>query len=280
MIRTIVALLAIWPATALAADAPRSFETRVIMSGHSLTDPIPVPLAAMVRSMGHADPVIRASTIPGSPMDWRWKNAPGHGAPDARADIGRFDVLVLTERTPLSRTIKWHDSPDMALKWARHAWENGSDGKGAATVLYATWPEIDTGPGTPNPYDDPDGDLTLLERLPKELADWERIVDHVNANRPSAMPQMRLIPGPLLIGGAAKAIAAGEAPGLEAVSDLFSDAIHLNERGAYLVALAHYAVVYGRDPRELPEEGADVEMKAWMQDFVWATLKGYERAGL
>jgi|GEM_PF-6681244 len=44
------------------------------------------------------------------------------------------------------------------------------------------------------------------------------------------------------------AIAAGEAPGISAVEDLFDDNIHVNDAGAYLIALAHFAVLYGVGP--------------------------------
>ena len=53
----------------------RPLTLRVIQSGHSLTDPIPDPLRALVVAAGHRGVVIDRSTIPGSPMDWRWNNA-------------------------------------------------------------------------------------------------------------------------------------------------------------------------------------------------------------
>lgn len=122
-----------------AGAAERPLSLRVIQSGHSLTDPIPDPLQAMIRAGGWRGDTVALSTIPGSPMDWRWNNPPGYGLPDARHAIGDYDVLVLTERVSVNGTIQWHNSLDQALIWFNHASSNGKGGKGAETVLYATW---------------------------------------------------------------------------------------------------------------------------------------------
>ncbi|HRO14338.1 MAG TPA: hypothetical protein PLL33_04715 [Paracoccus sp. (in: a-proteobacteria)] len=280
MLRPVVfclaALLSGSPATAAAP-----FEARVIQSGHSLTDPIPVPLTRMLQEMGMRHPVIDPSTIPGSTMDWRWTHDAGVPGKDARRDIGNYDVLVLTERVPLSNTIQWHNSEAEALRWTRHAWKHGNDGKGAATVIYGSWVEVISGPGFENPHRDPEGHLTFRERMPLEMVRWEAIADHVNANLPKGAPPVPLIPGPLIMQAMAEAVAEGRVPGIAKMDDLFRDDIHVNDTGAYLIALAHYAVIYGRDPRELPDRiGAhgQEELAAFMQDLVARVIASYPRA--
>lgn len=270
----------------VSAGPHRPFSARVVQSGHSLTDPIVPMLDAMVATIGRGAArgrLIDRSTIPGSPMDWRWNNRPGY-LPDARHDIGRYEVLVLTERVPLSNTLPWHESEAMALRWFTHAWTQGNGGRGAETILYATWVHTDSGPGFANPYNDPDGHLTFRDRLPREMAQWQGIADHVNARRPAGAPQMRVIPGPLLMTAVADAVAAGQAPGLRRIEDLFSDTIHLNAWGSYLIALAHLAVIYGQDPRALPDRlaGAEVppaQTAAWMREQVHEVLRTYPDAG-
>lgn len=286
--RLAVAAIAIFVATAVAETSeksevtlPRPLGTRVIQSGHSLTDPIPVVLEKMIRASGGPNTVMARSTVPGSPMEIRWKNPPGSELPDARARIGDYEVLVLTERVPLSNTLPWHNSPGEALRWFNHAWENGNGGRGAETILYATWVEIDSGPGYENPHRDPEGNIPWRERLPLELARWAQIVDHVNANRPTGSPPMRLIPGPLIFAAVHDEIAAGTAPHLTNISQLFSDNIHVNDDGAYLISLAHFAVIYGRDPRELPEKAGKPqalhpETAQWMKELVWQVLTDYD----
>jgi hypothetical protein len=206
-------------------------------------------------------------------MDWRWNNPPGYGQPDARHDIARYDTLVLTERAHLSITMPWHNSPDEALRWFTNAWNNGNDGKGSETILYATWVNIESGPDFENRHNDPEGHIDFRDRLPLEMERWETILDHVNENRPDSSVPMRIIPGPLLMAAIYDEIATGSAPGLTNISDLFADHIHLNDLGNYYIALAHFAVIYGRDPRGTQYlGGATPEQARWMQNLVWRVL--------
>lgn len=251
------------------------FETPVIQSGHSLTDPIPAQLEPMIVAAGGPKVKIDRSTSAGSPMTQRWREAPDYGMPDARARIGDYKVLVLTERVPLSNTVQFEDSSALALRWFKHAWAKGDSGRGAETILYATWVGLDSGPEAENPYKDPEGMIPWRERLPLEQARWEEIRDYVNKRRPDGSPEMRLIPGPLIMAAAYDAIAAGTAP-LGSINELFSDDIHLNDAGAHLVALAHFAVIYGRDPRSLPDAAGDgspsPDVSRWMKELVWKVL--------
>lgn len=244
---------------------------RIIMSGHSLTDPIPMPLRAMALAAGAMqDVVVDGSTIPGSPMDWRWAHP---ATPDAKTDIGRYDVLVLTERVPLSNTLPYHNSPAVALTWLENSWRHGADGRGAQTILYSSWVEIDSGPDAENPHGDDERHIPWRERLPLEFARWMEIADYVNANLPEGAAPMRIIPATLVFAAAYDEIIAGKAPGFSEIADLFLDNIHVNWKGAYLAALPHYAVIYDRDPRGLPTTiGLPVsvtpEQGLWMQELV------------
>lgn len=255
---------------------PRSLATRVIQSGHSLTDPIPPVLEGIIRAAGGPNVNIARSTVPGSTMEYRWLKKPGYPDPDARSAIGDYAVLVLTERVSLPGPMEYHNSKGEALRWFNHAWQNGDAGRGAETILYATWVDIK------GDQKDPEGHLSWRERLLLESRRWMQILDYVNSNRAQGTPPMRLIPGTLIFLDVYDQIAAGTAPGLNDISDLFSDDIHLNDAGSYLIALAHYAVIYGRDPRGLPNKVGlttppSSEIAAWMQDLVWrivTTTKG------
>ena len=46
----------------------------------------------------------------------------------------------------------------------------------------------------------------------------------------------------------------GGVNGVASIEALFSDDIHFNDLGAYLIALTHYAVLYHKDPTGLPHE--------------------------
>ncbi len=267
---------------AASADAlkERPLSTSVIQSGHSLTDPILEPLRQLVRKSGLYGAVIDQSTIPGSPMSWRWNNAPQYGQPDAKGDIGNYELLVLTEGVSMSLTLTSHNSDDFALRFFENAWKNGNNGAGAETILYASWVHITSGPDFENPYQDPEGKIPFRERLPLEMARWKEVQDHVNANRPAGSPEMQMIPGPLIMAQAYDDIAEGLVPGLSDISDLFLDDIHVNDKGSYLMALAHYMVIYGKDPRGLPvnigQAASPTRQQAvWMQNLVWSVVSDY-----
>lgn len=258
---------------------------RVIQSGHSLTDPIPEILKGMLTARGIRNPVMARSTIPGSPMSWRWDNAPGYGEPDARADIGKYDVLVLTEGVSMSLTLPHHKSDELALRWFKNTWSKGKGGKGAETILYASWVHVTSGPNWENPYKDPEGQIPFRKRLPLEFARWEQVANYVNTNRPKGSPAMRIIPGPLLMAALYDEIQAGRAPGLNNISDVFEDEIHVNDKGAYFIALAHYAVIYGQNPRGLPynlglAKPPSRDLAIWMQDLVWKVVTNYKGSGV
>ncbi len=264
---------------------PRPLNSRVIQSGHSLTDPIVPELEPLVRANGAKEVLgmrMDLSTIPGSPMEWRWNNT---SVPDARHDIAGYDVLVLTERVALSGTMPWHASEDFALRFFTNAWTNGNGGKGAETVLYASWVPVDSGPDTTFPHADPDKFIPFRERLDREMVSWEQICDSVNAVRPDGSPAMTMIPGPLVMAALYDAIKAGTVPGINRIEDIFFDEIHINKVGAVMIAFAHYAVIYGRDPRDLPSRigaasAGSVATADWMKAMVWDVVSGYARSGL
>ena len=288
--RSVLSGLAALPVLANSARAKtgteRPFDLRVIMSGHSLTDPIPDPLIAMVQTAGGASSKgmkIDADTVPGSPIEHRWEN---HGRiPDSRQDIGNYDLLVLTERVPVRSAMQWHRTKELALEWSDLAWTKGNAGRGAETVLYASWISITSGPGNQDEYDSEEQTIPFRERLEVEMGSWQEIVDHVNRNRVSGSPPMRAIPGPMIMAAVYDAITAGAAPGLDTMADLFTDGIHVNDKGAFLIALAHFAVIYGRDPRSIPDLRGDArwprgEQADWMKQLVWDVVRAYPDSGL
>jgi hypothetical protein len=290
--RTVLAGLATLPVLAgaplRASTAQRPFNLRIVMSGHSLTDPIPRPLEALVQAAGGAQSrgmLIDQSTIPGSPAEHRWNTNPIEPI-DAKRDIANYDLLVLTERVPVRPTLKFHNGDTIALKWFEHAWKNGRGGKGAETVFYASWISVVSGPGSKDDWDDQwERETPYRERLDLEMVAWQTIIDYVNTNRPDGSPPMRAIPGPKIMAAVYDAIQAGTAPGLTEMQDLFADTIHPNEMGTYLITAAHFAVIYGRDPREIPNLRGrpgwpNAEQQEWMKALVWDVVSAYPDSGL
>lgn len=278
--RSVIGALAAVPLASATLASDRLDPIRVIQSGHSLTNDVVPPLYDMVRATSMRGGKLEQSTIPGSPMDWRWNNA---ATPDIRQPqiMAGYDVLVITERVPLTQALDAHDSRRWALHWITHAARYGADGRGARSVLYASWVHIDSGPASEYAGRDPEGHLTFRERMPLEMSRWQEILDHVNANLPAETPQVPMIPGPLVMARAYDLISEGSAPGIDQMELFFRDAIHLTPLGGYLMALAHYMVIYDADPRGLPHGvpargGPNREQAAWMQELVWSVVSDYQ----
>ena len=189
---------------------------------------------------------------------------------------GDYDVLVLTEMVEIRAAIDYFDSWDYVARWARKAWEANPETR---VYLYETW----------HWTDDAEGWLT---RLDLDLGRyWERgILDRAQATDGMRAP-IHVIPGGQVMAAMARALeTAGGVDGLASHEDLLPDKVHFNDLGAYLIALTHYAVLYGRDPGGLPHElmkadgspaeAPSAEAAALMQRVVWEVVTGYPRTGV
>ncbi|MCH8520225.1 MAG: S8 family serine peptidase [Nanoarchaeota archaeon] len=274
--------------TQLIFENQRNYSTPLIMSGHSLTDPIHSMLNLLISNVSNLSQEeirIDKSTIPGSPMDWRWNN-PSH-LPDARLNISEYKVLVMTERVSLSNTLPYHNSLEQALIWYNHSVENGNNGSGAEMILYATWVDITSGPDYENEFSDPQGNIPFRERLDLEFEMWESIFNYVNENKIENASNITMIPATLILAKVYDEIENGTAPSsFTNISDFFEDTIHLNELGSYLVTLAHYSVLYGKSPLGLPNDIGQtsqiptLEEAQWMQELVFNVLVNYSNSGI
>lgn len=272
------------------ARKPSPIQVMQIHSGHSLTDtymswPWPGRLTLATEKLpgSNAHNSIGKSTIPGAALSWRWGNSSGD--PDARLDIARFELLVTTESVPLSPdpgafevdTLDWLD------KWVAHAWKNGNGGAGAEVMLYSTWVwwrnAEDTGP-------DGEAHIPFRERLEIDGARWEAMQDRANANRPEGMPLIYMIPGHRLMMRIYDDIEDKAAPGLSSIGDIFFDDIHLNDLGHYAITVLVYAVIYQRDPVEVPdrlavkEDTLTKEQAKYFKKIAWEVATTYNRAGV
>jgi hypothetical protein len=269
-----------------------------IHSGHSLTDPLFYPHwpGQYVNLMGQVlqqqpwqimDRTIGKSTTPGSSLSARWTTPPGFGAPDARHGIGNWELLSITERVPLlyegGSTQAWYiqgiqDQRNALSQFVNNAWTNGNSGKGASTLLWTTWVHVDGSSGD------------FRQMLDVQGREWERMQDHANERRPAGAPPVDIIPGHKMMARLYDDIKKGAVPGITSIGQFFSDAIHTNERGAYAIAMIHYACIYNRSPVGLPNNllpnapsGTPIptpELAAYLQNMVWDVVTSYDRTGV
>lgn len=189
---------------------------------------------------------------------------------------GDYDAVVLTEAVEIRDAIRYFTPHDYLRKWAVKARETNPETR---VYLYEIWHQLDDEEG-------------WLERLDRDLARyWEgqilaRALAYEDVTRP-----IHVIPAGQVMAAFVRAVEARGGVGpIGTRADLFSDDIHFNDYGAYLVALTHYAVLYGRSPVGLPHaltraDGSPAddpgpEAARLMQEAVWEVVTDYPPAGV
>lgn len=270
--------------------APPQGPLKVFHLGHSLVGPDMPHMLAQLAPAGHeynsqlgSGTSLRAHWEPGEDiLDFATANkAPAFR--DAREAISsrEYDAAVLTEMVELRDAIKYFDAAKYLGKWVDLARQASPDTR---VYLYETWHRLD----------DPSG---WLERIDTDLeALWTRQLLGPYSRRNPQQP-VYLIPGGQVLAAVARAAEAGEIPGLASRESLFArtpegglDTIHLNDLGAYVIALTHFAVLYQRAPLGRPHqlsradgtpaEAFSDDAAARVQQIVWDTVRALPRTGI
>lgn len=186
--------------------------------------------------------------------------------PVALADSD-LNALVFTEMIGLEAAIRYYGSTEAVIELSRQARAANPD---LELLLYETWHPLDEG--------------DWLARIHET---WETLWQPfllAPAIRAAGAP-VRVVPAGTAMARLIQEVEAtpGGIGGMMGRADLFSDQIHLNDLGAYMVALTHYAVLYSRSPEGLPhrllrEDGSPAEapsaqLAAVMQRIVWDTVQ-------
>jgi hypothetical protein len=195
---------------------------------------------------------------------------------------GAYDAIVLTEMVELRDAIRWHDSPRALAHWMLAARAARPD---VRLYLYQSWHDLRH----------PEGWLPRLERDPAKL--WEGgILAPVWADE--TLGPAHVIPVTTVLAALTRALRDGHGvPGLHTPEDLFRrnadgtlDTIHLNDQGAYLVALVHFATLYQHPVEGLPHrlrradgtpaDAPTPEAAALMQRITWQVVRTAPFTGL
>jgi hypothetical protein len=219
----------------------------------------------------------RTGDVPGFDQE----NAHAHHRPAESLGHTGYDAVIFTEMVEIRDAIRYHDSAENLAHWARVARAGNPN---ARLYLYETWHRLD----------DPDGWLARIDVDATQA--WQDVLMRGAMSDP-VVGTIYLIPGGQVLAAAVRAIEAGAVQGLTRREELFAtaadgtiDPIHLNDLGAYIIALTHFSVLYHRSPEGLPQTllRADGQAAAGlppaavepMQRLVWQTVSGYALTGL
>lgn len=194
---------------------------------------------------------------------------------------GEYDDFIMTEMVGLADAIKYFDTRDYVAKWAAEAAAGNPTGE---IFLYETW----------HPLDDKQD---WLDRLPTDLQTMWKPDLLWPAARGAGKPVWLIPAGQVMAKLVAEAESQGGIAEFRTREDLFGttpegalDTIHPNDLGIYLVALTHYAVLYGKSPVGLPHEllrangmpatAPSAELARRMQEIVWEVVTSIPETGV
>ena len=295
--RGFLALLGILPALAargetlpIPALSPPTGPLRVFHLGHSLVGADMPHMLAQLAGDGHR---WNSQLGSGTSLKQHWQpeleildfdtanTPPAYREAHEAIGSGEYDAVILTEMVELRDAIRYFDSAKYLRNWARLARE-GSEA--TRIYLYETW----------HPLDDPDGWLTRIDTDLDRL--WLGKLLGSDSRRNPKRP-VYLIPAGQVMAAVVRSAEAGEIDGLYQRQDLFArspegtlDQIHINDLGAYIVALTHFAVLYHRSPVGLPHQltradgtpsiALSAKAARQVQQIVWQVVLSHPRTGV
>ncbi len=262
---------------------PVTTAQRTYHIGNSLTDTLNDVLEPLAKRAGFNHEYLR-STIPGAPTDWNWDH-PGEamGESDYREIFNTkapIDHLFIQPFAGHGRTIE--NETDYAGRFYRLARQKSPN---VQLWLYAQWASRRFDDDWAQAKESAAG-LGLTPAKTWEEAAYNHLKYH-EAVRQRLSEQnpgkpVLIVPAGIALARLKQAIDSGKVPGMrDFFAENLEDDIHLNAKGAYLVALVHFACIYRKDPTGLMIEntGLTAEQAAIYQKIAWETVKGYRWAG-
>lgn len=255
--------------------------------GHSL---VGRDMPAMLAQMAGHDYALQLGWGAALSEHWRGPDAvngyaqenatPHHREAHEALKSGDYDAFVMTEMVRLKDAIAYKDSRKAVADWAAEAAAGNPSGQ---IFLYESWHALD----------DPED---WLARLPADLENLWKPDLLWPAARAAGKPVWLIPVGQVLHAVVQEAEAQGIAE-LTARDQLFArnpdgslDTIHPNDLGIYIVALTHYAVLYGRSPVGLPRQlnkadgtpavAPSPELARRLQQITWDVVRAQPLTGI
>lgn len=247
----------------------------VFFVGHSLMSDLPGMTKSLVESRRSQAMGLRHQDIAGAPLHWQWEAASRKdeferiygGRYDVHLKTGEFDTLVVTEGVPRGGQAEEAQTIEYLGRFVQFARSHRPD---IRVFYYETWAHLTSGTPQNSPYDvsSPHRNLKWRERIDEDARMWARIVETVNHRHPGQHP-VRIIPGGPVLAAISDAIVAGEVAEWKSIRDLFSDDIHINQYGKFVMAMTFYSMITGRQADGLPSDIRDLWGRRLWNQKTW-----------
>jgi hypothetical protein len=94
-----------------------------------------------------------------------------------------------------------------------------------------------------------------------------------------------MIPGNRMMARFYDDVEANIVPTITHVNQIFTDGVHTNNIGAYMITMIHYACIFGQSPVGLsnnihPDVTIDVNLATYIQEMVWDVVTSDPRTGI
>lgn len=239
---TLTSILALILALSLPIRADDAGPWRVLYTGHSFAGAAPAWLGALAKQGGVAGyENLGRQSLGGSRVIDHWKLADDKNLAKRILATGTVDVLVLAPNMQM---------PDEGIDhFVTLARQHRPTVQVAVQASWMTWDGLGRN-GITNAGRDTRPVSEIRERTTRHLDEVRAQLRGINARLGADV--CRLIPTGAAVVRLRERMAAGEFPGFDRPSQLFSDDIgHAGLAVQHLNAYLHYAVIFGRDPRAL-----------------------------
>jgi hypothetical protein len=279
-----VGLLAILTVLLLNVAAYSNQTLRVYHVGNSVTDTINYEgLRQLAQSRGHQY-VFGRHMIPGAPLSWIWEHPedgfseePFGYYPNALPNY-QWDVLTLQ---PFDRNLDGNDGDVvMAKNYINLALPKSPN---LRIYIYSRWPRRDE-----------DGSLDVDSKWLREYTGgwdgtqetkdyFERLTLELRKAYPKIQERILMVPVGDVLYELEQRMKAGQVPGYSSITQVYSDGIHFNEVGSYIVGCTFYATLYKENPKGLAANPYNVnnpELVSQIQDAVWKVVSTHRFSGV
>lgn len=262
-------------------------KTTTFHVGNSLTDTINGQMEPIAAAAGQTLEFHRF-TIPGAPTDWLWEH-PGTGFGDNRVKEAFLIYAPITHvfTQPFAghgRSIE--NEADYSRRFYDAAREHSPD---VQAWLYVQWPakNLDDawskGEGAAQGLPGVAPAKNWQGAIPNFLRYAEAVRGKIIANGYKGKP-VRIVPAGAALAALKTQIEAGKVPGMtDFFADCFSDDLHLNAKGAYLVGLVHYSCIFGKSPVGVVGalgSGLTPEQTKIFGQIAWDSVRTYPYSGV